>query len=241
MEESEYAFLAAMEDRMWWFHGAHALMVWALRDAAPPPGPLLDAGCGTGGLLQRLSDIAPERLCIGLDRAPAALDHAARRKTAGLIGGCVKSLPLADVSLAAIISADILCHRDVDPRAALAESARCLMPGGILILNLPAYDWMKSTHDRKVHSIRRFVRRDIAGLLAGAGLRLRRATHWNAILLPPLVLWRLLAPTTTSDVKPYPWLLDRAFRLLLGIERRVIQGGVDLGFGSSILAVAVKP
>lgn len=241
VEEREYALLAAIEGRMWWFHGARTLMAWALCNTTLPPGPVLDAGCGTGGMLRLLADVLPERLCIGLDQAPAALGHAARQKAGRLIGGSVNSLPFADISLAAIVSADVLCHRDVDPRAALAESARCLMSGGVLILNQPAYDWMKSIHDHKVHNVRRFVRRDIAGLLAASGLRLHRITHWNAILLPPLVLWRLLAPTSTSDVKPYPWILDRILRLLLGLERWFIRRGCNLGFGSSILAVAVKP
>lgn len=241
MEPSEYASLAAVEDRMWWFHGAHALMIWALGSASLPPGPILDAGCGTGGLLRLLGDAAPGRLCVGLDQAPAALDHAACRQTASLIGGSVNLLPFADASLAAILSVDVLCHRDAEPGAALAESARCLMSGGILVLNLPAYAWMRSTHDLKVQTARRFVRRDIAELIAASGLRLHRMTHWNAILLPPLIVWRLLVPTTTSDVKPYPWILDRALRLLLGLERCLIRRGVNLGFGSSILTVAVKP
>ncbi|MES2496638.1 MAG: class I SAM-dependent methyltransferase [Pseudomonadota bacterium] len=241
LEEGEYGLLAASEDRMWWFHGARALMIWAFRDAAPPPGPILDAGCGTGGLLHMLETVAPERLRIGLDQATAALSHAAARETASLTRGSVNRLPFADASLAAILSADVLCHRDVDLEAAIAECARSLMSGGVLILNLPAYDWMKSTHDRKVHTIRRFVRRDLAALLTRSGLHLRRATYWNAVLLLPMICWRLIGPASSSDVRPYPWIIDRTFRLLLGIERGLIRRGLNIGFGSSILAVAVKP
>lgn len=226
---------------MWWFHGARTLVTWALSSGALPPGPVLDAGCGTGGMLPLLAQGTPGRLLIGLDQAPAALDHAARRGIGCLARGTVNSLPFADASLAAIISADILGQRDVDPRAALAESARCLIPGGILILNLPAYDWMRSMHDRRVYNDRRFVRRDIAALLGQTGLRLRRATHWNAILLPALVLWRLAAPTSSSDVKPYPRWLNQLLQRVLGVERRLIRHGVDLPLGSSILAVVEKP
>ncbi|MFV3130373.1 class I SAM-dependent methyltransferase [Niveispirillum sp. KHB5.9] len=241
VEDGEYARLAAVEDRMWWFFGARSLMTWALRDAGPPPGPVLDAGCGTGGLLQWLRDAMPDRLCVGLDMAPAALHHARRREGACLVGGSVNNLPFANASLAAIMSADVLCHRNVDPGVALAESARTLMPGGVLILNLPAYEWMKSTHDHRVHNIRRFIRRDIAALLARSGLLLRRATYWNAFLLPLLVLWRLAGSAKTSDVRPYPPIIDLCLRRLLDLERWIIRYGGDFPLGSSILAVAVKP
>ena len=51
MEPAEYALMDDAEDRMWWYRALHARLVEALAGAL---GPVLDAGCGTGGLLARL-------------------------------------------------------------------------------------------------------------------------------------------------------------------------------------------
>lgn len=243
VDACEYELMAATENHMRWFCAARALMLWAFRAVDPPQGPVLDAGCGTGGLLGGLTGVAPERLRIGMDHAPVALAHARQKETARAVSGSVDRLPFADGSLASIISADVLCHAGVDQRAPLAESTRRLMTGGVLILNPPAYDWLKSAHDRRVHNARRYVRHHVEALLDQSGLRLRRATHGNAALLLPMAAWRLLSGgrAAASDVKEYPWLVDRAFGLLLTAERWCIRRGLDLPFAGSILAAAVKP
>lgn len=226
---------------MWWYRAAHGRVLSSLADAFAPEGPILDAGCGTGGLLRRLAETYPRRTCYGIDLAAKALRHARRRNEFPLIAGSIDRLPFAPSSLAAIVTIDVLCHDSVDQAAAVAEATRCLMPGGVFIVNLPAYDWLKSAHDRQVWTSRRYVRREVAGLLRDGGLILRRLTHWNAALFLPLVAWRKLWRPEQSDVRAYPWLLDRAFRLLLAAEHGYIRAGFDLPFGSSILAVAQKP
>ena len=51
MELTEYARMDAVEDHMWWYRALHRRLVAAL---AGRDGCVLDAGCGTGGLLARL-------------------------------------------------------------------------------------------------------------------------------------------------------------------------------------------
>lgn len=243
MDPREYELMAATEDRMWWYQAARAVLVQALAGPGLPSGPMLDAGCGTGGMLKRLADALPDRALIGLDMAEPALAHTRTRTAAAVVGGSVNQLPFATASLAAIVSADVLCHGAVDQQAALAEMARCLKPGGRLVLNLPAYQWLLSAHDRRVNNTRRYVRDQVATLLRAAGLTIRRLTHWNAVLFPAMVLQRKLLSTgdeADSDVRDYPWLLDRSFGLLLAAERGYIRLGLDLAFGGSILAVAEK-
>src|SRR5690606_35045699 len=51
MEAAEYGLMDAAEDRMWWYRALHARLLRAIEGAE---GPLLDAGCGTGGFLARV-------------------------------------------------------------------------------------------------------------------------------------------------------------------------------------------
>ena len=242
MERSEYERLESAEERMWWFRATHANLLAALADAAPPPGPVLDAGCGTGGLLRRLTEAHPGRLVLGLD-ADSGASRAARRKSGRPVAvGSVNELPFAAGSLAGIISADVLCHRNVDEGAALAAFHRCLAQGGVLVLNLPAYDWLLSGHDRAVHNVRRYTARRAARLLRAAGFRAVRTTYWNSILFPLMVVRRKLLDRLRagSDVGEFPGPVDRAFRAVTAFETALIRAGLRLPFGGSILAVAVK-
>ena len=85
MEKAEYELMNAVEDRMWWYQGAHAnaLALYALhrRRRAPCDGLTLDAGCGTGGLLAKLAHAPGVPPAVGLDYAPRAAELA-RAKTA---------------------------------------------------------------------------------------------------------------------------------------------------------------
>ena len=111
---------------------------------AAPAGTLLDAGCGTGGLLARLSAALPDRAAIGLDADHFACERARAKSGRPVCAGSVNALPFADGAFGAIVSADVLCHAGVDERAALAQFHRVLCEHGVLILNLPAYSWLMS-------------------------------------------------------------------------------------------------
>ena len=61
----EYALMDAAEARMWWYCALHARLADALGGVA---GRVLDAGCGTGGLLAVLRD-RPGLALVGLEFA----------------------------------------------------------------------------------------------------------------------------------------------------------------------------
>jgi len=231
---------------MWWFAATHAnllLLYRALTGSAAARQPLLDAGCGTGGLLARLAADYPDNTIVGLDRDGAACARAAAKSARPVCAGSVNALPFADAAFGAIFSADVLCHRDVDERAALAQFHRCLWDGGVLLMNLPAYPWMLSRHDAAVYNVRRYTRRRLARLLHAAGFRLLFATYWNMVLFPIMVLTRKLLPQgkrAVSDVRLYPAPVEALGRAATGFERTLLRRGMRFPFGGSLIAVAAK-
>jgi SAM-dependent methyltransferase len=239
VDRAEYEKLAEVEEGMWWFRGLHANLVAAVPKGLPA-GPLLDAGCGTGGLLKRLGAAFPERPVLGLDYDGFACALAQRRSGAPVCRGSVNDLPFADASLAAILSADVLCHAGVDEARALGEFRRCLKPGGALVLNLPAYPWLLSDHDLAVDNVRRYTRARVLHLLREAGFASARCVHWNWVLFPAMVLRRLAAKGGGSDVKPFPAPVEAACRAVMALETRILHAGLAPPFGGSILAVAEK-
>lgn len=244
MEKAEYELMNAVEDRMWWYQGAHAnalALYRRYRRRTAAAGLALDAGCGTGGLLGKLAQAAGLPPVVGLDYADRAAQLARAKTGRPVVVGSVNTLPFADACLAAIFSMDVLCHRAADHNAALREARRCLDYGGTLVINLPAYQWMHSSHDERVHNARRFTRREIVALLQGAGFSEVHASYWNMFLFPLMMLRRKLVPAADkSDVQLYPAPIEAIFRGILGLERALMRVGFRLPFGGSIIAVATK-
>jgi SAM-dependent methyltransferase len=244
MDPAEYAKLDRLEDRMWWFAAAHANLRMLARGFGSPTAPdrVLDAGCGTGGLLVKLAADRPAAIVIGLDADQAACTRAKAKSALPVCRGSVNELPFADAAFSAIFSADVLCHRDVDERQALTQFHRCLRPGGILVLNLPAYRWMLSRHDAAVYNVRRYTRRGVARLLRDAGFRLLYASYWNAVLFPLMAITRKLLPSRgiVSDVKLYPAPIEALCRAATAFERALLKGGLRFPFGGSLIAIAGK-
>ena len=246
MDPSEYDKLDRLEDRMWWFAATHAnLMMLAQRfGSSAAPRRILDAGCGTGGLLAKLAAAAGEAsMVVGLDADESACARARTKSARPVCRGSINALPFIDAAFSAIFSADVLCHRDVDERQALQQFRRCLAPGGILVLNLPAYRWMLSHHDAAVYNVRRYTRRGAAQLLRDAGFRVLYASYWNIVLFPLMVIARKLLPSrdAASDVRAYSAPMEALGRAATALERFFLQAGWHFPFGGSLVAVAGKP
>lgn len=244
MERAEYEHMHAVEDRMWWYRGLRRLVADQLGRAlshAGAGGPVLDAGCGTGGMLRVLGPLVAGRPTMGLEYDPGAAGMAKAKADRPVVSGSVNEMPLGDGTLGAYVSLDVLCHANVDPARALKEAYRCLGPGAIAVFNLPAYSWMLSAHDRRVHNARRFTRGQARRLIAASGFRILRASYWNTLLFPLMLIHRLVERgDAESDVRDYPRWLDAIFSTALAIERTAIGAGLSLPFGGSLMIVAVR-
>ncbi|MGH6968069.1 MAG: class I SAM-dependent methyltransferase [Stellaceae bacterium] len=241
MERIEYERLAAVEDRMWWTRALRRnLLGVGMRFAGRPNSRVLDAGCGAGGLLATLASRDPGGANFGLDRDGFACRLTREKSRRPVAQSSVDDLPFRDAAFDIIFSADVLCHRGVNADRALRELRRCLRPGGALIVNLPAYQWLYSAHDRAVDNARRYRRGEVVRLLAAAGFASIRATYWNSVLFPLMVARRLL-PGGGIEVGLLSAPLERLFDAVATFETALLRSGLRLPFGGSILAVGTHP
>jgi SAM-dependent methyltransferase len=242
MLPDEYRKLAETEDRMWYFRSLHRRRAHWLALLLPPgPARVLDAGCGTGGFIRVLRTARPEWTVTGVDLSPLACGLARERTGAKITEGSIMALPFADGAFDAITTGDVLYHIE-DTAAAMREFARCVKPGGVVVVNEPAYKWLWSYHDEAVQSKHRFTRPELAALFRTAGLEVRFASYANLLPLPLVAARRKLFPPSrpTSDVRLYSAPIEAGFSAMAALEQAWTGRGWPLPAGSSVLVAGVK-
>jgi len=240
----EYGRMFEAEETQWWYAGMRAISLSLLSQAWPDGGRdrrlILDAGCGTGNNLAHLRRFGRT---VGVDLSDEALRFCRGRGVAA-VRGSLLGLPFPDASFDAVTSFDVIYHLWVaDDRKAVAEMARVLSPGGLLLLRVPALRMLWGAHDEAVHSRHRYTRKEVRRLLEGEGLDVLRLTYANTLLFPVLAARRTLDRVLHrhgSDVGFLPAPLEWAFRGLLGLEARMVRR-LSLPVGASIFALARKP
>ena len=160
---------------MWYYRALHRHVGRSLARHLPPAARVLDAGCGTGGLLRRLHEAQPAWVLTGVDFSPLACELARERTGGEVVQGSITALPFPATAFDAVVSCDVVCQV-TDPAQAVGEFHRCLRPGGVVVLTMPAYQWMFSYHDREVGNLRRYTRGEVNALLGAAGFTMVSST-----------------------------------------------------------------
>jgi SAM-dependent methyltransferase len=242
----EYEALYRTEDHHWWFVGLRREIAIALARERSGFSRWLDAGCGTGGLLANLAPAgSPE--AFGVEVSPEGIALSKSRGLRRLARATVGQLPFADGTFDLVTSIDVLCHRGVEEPLALSEACRCLREGGMLVLQVPAFDWLHSEHDDAVWTNRRYRRREVRNLLAKAGFSVERCFYRVALLFPAAALRRLLARRSRpeeearSEVRPATPVANALLGGVLRLESALAALGLRLPFGLSVFVVARKP
>lgn len=137
------------------------------------------------------------------------------------------------------MSADVISQIE-DGSIALREFARVLKPGGILVLNVAAYQWMWSYHDDLVESRHRFRRGELVELLIKAGFKVSLSSYANTLIFPLIIAQRkiFIPANPTSDVKPFHPLLDSFCGSMASLEYAALRKRIPLPVGNSVFIVA---
>ncbi len=243
VNSQEIERLARYDRTSWWIRGRRALITSVLRArmASAASGKVGDLGCGAGGMFEifrQFGDVA------GIDISSTAVALCRAKPYEGLAIGTLSQLPLRGESLDLAGMTDVLEHVEDDEQV-IRECLRVLKPGGVLLITVPALRWLYSEHDRALGHFRRYSGDDLRRLLARCGFRVERITHFNVMLLPLAVVYRLVSrlrrglkpqadPLDLAD--PWNWL---AYRALL-VERALMKF-LDFPTGLSLLCLVRKP
>jgi len=231
------------EQSHWWYQGMAAITTRVLERFYVPGLNLaiLDAGCGTGAGLLFLSQYGS---VTGLDISDHALRFCAERGCTEVTRASVMALPFREESFDLVTSFDIIYFEGIHDEAVLQEAARVLRPGGRLLIRVPAFDWLRGTHDARVSTAHRYTSKELADKLVEGGFEIEFMSYANMILFPLALLkrfferWRL-TPQQDSDIAVNVGAFSSFLKSCLILESKLIRFW-RLPFGLSVVAMAKK-
>lgn len=243
MKKRQYQELFELEETYWWFVGRRKLARQMVERYVGRNGlRLLDAGCGTGGTLSKMTGLGELH---GLDFSPYALSFTRKRGFNLLAAGDLTAMPYRGEAFDAVLSCDVLEHLDSD-RGGLAEMTRVLRPGGHLVLTLPAHQFLWSEHDEALYHQRRYSAQQVRAMLQEAGLEVVKLSPVVTAAFLPILVFRLMQhlrrhrpdePKTDLRVLPRP--LNALLVATLSLENWWLRVA-NLPVGTSLVAVGRK-
>jgi hypothetical protein len=119
------------------------------------------------------------------------------------------------------------------------------------MMNLPAYEFMRSEHDLAVHTARRYTVNLLKKKLLEAGFEIKVLTYRNTVLFPLAFASRMAQKVFSrkkgenenpahSDLKQLPAVVNSFFAGILKSENSFIENNIKLPFGLSVFCVAEK-
>jgi len=203
---------------------------------------ILDAGCGTGGMAEKMLKFGS---VTAVDINKVALDFAQKKHLTKIIKASVENLPFRNDSFDTVVCLDVLYHQKIkDDLKALQELYRVLKKGGIIILRLPAFEFLRGAHDIVVETRHRYTKAEIKSKVMTAGFKITKLTYSNMILSVPLFIKRSYERLSrknslSSDTTLLPEFINILFYQVLKFENKMLDL-VDLPFGSSVVCIGKK-
>ena len=184
MRASTYEVEAAVEETHWWFVGRRRLFGRELvRAGVSRDARILDVGTSTGSNLRLLRDLGFSRV-TGLDVNLDAIRFCESKGLGQVQQGSVCEMPFPDETFDVVLATDVIEHVD-DHRLAVAEISRVLVPGGKVLVTVPAFQALWGLQDEVALHKRRYRLRPLRELLQGPGcIRLSRFISTTCYLAP---------------------------------------------------------
>jgi SAM-dependent methyltransferase len=236
---------AAVEVTSYWFTHRNRCIV-SLARRFPPSGPVLDVGGGNGAISLALHSNGIQSIVLEPGPQGAAV---ARRRGLTVIRATIASAGITASSVSAIGLFDVIEHI-ADEAGTLASLHHALKGGGWLYMTVPAFNWLWSTEDQIAGHVRRYTVASATGALQKARFEIAFASYLFAPLVPAIFLLRSMPSLfgrirginrgVATDHQLSDNIIGRSIGNILRSERKCIEDGKTIPFGSSVIVVGRK-
>jgi len=244
VELTAYRQFVELEERHFWFIGRRRIFFHLLdRElGGRTDRRVVEVGCGAGGML---APLAAYGSVTGVELSDDLAEFCRSRGFERVVVGSGCDLPMAPSSVDVLAMFDTIEHIPDDERV-LDQCHSALVPGGLLFVSVPAYQFLYANNDRVAHHQRRYTARQLRRKLEAAGFTPTKVTYFNTLLFPvilPTVLAKKVKerwsePDDTTNLShPVPPGLNRRLARTMASERHLLTR-MSFPFGHSIVAVA---
>lgn len=242
MQEIVYHTNYKLEDSYWWFVVKFQLVRSIIKKYCnlPANSTIIDIGCGTGGFSSKIAD---EYNVLCLDTSPIALEYCQKRGLKNLYNLYLEDFPKDKYQVQAATMLDVVEHID-DDKKFIGDVYNLLAGDGWVVVTVPAYQWLWSTHDEIHHHKRRYSKKQIVDLLKNSGFKPVFSSYFNTLLFPAAVLKRFIdkisgkkhGDSPVDEVSPF---INNLFKRIFKLEISLLKF-LRFPFGVSIIVVAQK-
>jgi SAM-dependent methyltransferase len=219
--------------------GARNYRAWMYHRLAPYIGQrVLEIGAGIGNFTKLLLD---RELVVATDNYQPCVDYLSTH-----LGERLKAPPtLLDAAgdigselhryeFDTIVCLNVLEHIEDDLRA-LSRMHELLMPGGRLVLLVPAFQFLHGSVDRALGHYRRYTRKDLLPTMQRAGFVIERSCYMNVVGMAGW-FWNNRIIKRTEESGKQIGIFDRYFAPLAEFTERLVPPPAGL----SLIAVGRK-
>jgi SAM-dependent methyltransferase len=241
MQTAHLQELVELEDSYWWHVAKRELVLQLLARHAPAPGRLIEGGIGSARNLLAFRDAGYD--VAGFDLMPEAVEHARQRGVENVAQhDLTAAWPVDPNTARAVVLLDVIEHVEF-PTRVLQHARAALKTEGVVIVTVPAYQWLYGDWDQALGHYRRYTKKALRDQARSAGLKTIRITHWNSFTLPAAVAVRTAQKLLPAD-RPaeFPRVSPFANRMLTTcaeMERRWLSMA-PVPCGLSIVGVFTK-
>lgn len=231
---------SALFERHWWWRAREVLVLATLESLRPEKdwGSILDVGCGDGLFFEKLQRFGSVE---GIEMDSTGVTPGGRWAKRIHVRPFDETFhPRQNYGL--ILMLDVLEHF-ADPLGSLRRAVELLQPQGRILITVPAFSLLWTSHDTLNHHYRRYTRRSLADLAEQAGARIfgeRYFFQWTSpVKLAVHIKEKLLPAAPVLPQVPTLWL--NRFLYHLSITEQRLFRKLRVPFGSSLLAIAGRP
>lgn len=243
MKLETYAAESRVVETHWWFTGRRKLfgrLITCLGLSLDAP--VLDVGTSSGTNLIMLRDLGFTRI-TGLDSSVEAVHWCAERGLPPVTLGDIAAMPFSAEAFHFVTATDVLEHV-AEEGPALAEILRVLVPGGHVLISVPAFPSLWGLQDEVSSHLRRYRRAGLLRLVKDAGFEVRQEFHFNWLLFAPIwaarQVMRFMRPGVASENDINTPLVNRLLKAIFAIDLWLAPR-IHPPFGVSMLVLARKP
>jgi len=190
----EYEKMAEVESKHWWYKTLHSMVLKAIEfNFKDKEISILDAGCGTGGLIKFLKNKGYKNI-EGFDVSEVAVSLCKSRGINAFIGDIRHTDIITNNKYDVIISNDTMYFYDQMEihKKIIISFYKVLKENGVLILNLPALKICSGIHDVAVGGRYRFTKKDIKKIIDKDSFCIQNALYWPFLVSPIIIIMRTM-------------------------------------------------